>query len=262
MNNLWTTYDLTAERCLHVRLDRLDLWIWRASGEWRLARQMAATPRFAAAVATVPPPEGLTWVRYAGADELPTLRLLPALPATPVMVRPADAIHLLPGHDTPFFVGIPLSVRVAALSPSRSLTLADFPVQALSKTWSGAPDDDEGVACQALRSRARRQVSELDPGERGRAICVLHVLNDTSDSFEFQRICLLCPHLGVLQGGDGLLWTTPVNVLFRGHASAARIRYDRNPPPAAPDATLLTPPREAVAESLSSRVFGAWRHVH
>jgi hypothetical protein len=258
MTSLWQTHETPVAGCLACRLDRLTLWIWHATGEWRLCHRYeeSAGP---SGVALVAPPAGSAWVSFVGAGESERLRLVPAMPALPVIVRPAVPLNLLPGQHAAFFVGVPVSLGGDLLTANGAVRLAESPVQVLSKSWSGPPDDEVGMLCLALRSRARRAIAELDPAESGRAICALHIHNQSPEVFEFQRLTLLTDHLGLQLGTDGQLWTTPVEVAFRGPGSVARTRYLTDLPAAARQATQLTPPRQALAESLSSRVLNVWR---
>lgn len=256
----WQTYEIPVGACLCGGVDSLTLWLWHVAGEWRLAsRQERVASRKVAVTLDCEPPADLVWTRFAAADDMTRVRLLPALPALPVVLRPADALNLLPAHRAAFFVGVPISIRVEMATPHGHIRLAEIPVQTLSKTWSGAPDDEDGMLSLALRSRARRTLPELGGGECGRAICALNIHNHTAEVFEFQRLVLLTDHLGVFGGRDGQLWTTPMDVSFHGHGSAARMAYHSAAPSFASDATVLTPPRITLSESLSRRVLSAWR---
>ncbi len=175
-----------------------------------------------------------------------------------MVLRPEADLKLLPGHTSVFYVGVPISLRFS-LSPGQAhVPLATVPVQLMSKTWTGAPDDSEGRLCLALRSRARNNLAELAPEERGRAICLLNVTNQSAEQFTFERLTLLTDHLAIYEGADKRLWTTPVKVAFRGQDNDARIVYPSRLPEDAGAANQLMPPRQQATESISSRLLGTW----
>ena len=259
MTPLWNPQKIPAGACMQGRLDNLRIWVWHAGSEWRLAQESNASLATDTGWSKGAPPEALPWMRFAGNQALDTLVAQPDLPELPVVMRPEVDLKLLPGSTSVFYVGVPIALRLALsdheLAP---LPLTTIPVQPMSKTWSGAPDDPEGRLCLSLRSRARHSLAELNPGERGRAICLLTVTNQSAEQFTFERLTLLTDHLALYEGSDQRLWTTPVTVVFRGKIDEARIVYPARLPKEAGAAQPLMPPRLPAAESISSRLLGTW----
>ena len=58
------------------------------------------------------------------------------LPALPLAISPASVMHLLPASRSELFVGIPVTVRVGIPYGGDTLTLAEHPVQPLTRTCS------------------------------------------------------------------------------------------------------------------------------
>jgi len=141
-----------------------------------------------------------------------------------------------------------------------ALRLSEFPVQALSKTWFGTPDDPRGLLCLALHSRARLTVDGLGPVDPARAICTMQLNNASPGILEYRMLALLTDHLGISRGGDGRLWATTVEVTFKGvdTDTDTGIRYLGGQVVNNRRLTPLTEPRNPVTESLSSRLLGGW----
>ena len=194
----WHSRELPAGRCAVLRMGRLTLWIWQAPGEWRLATLQEERPQATEYRADLPVPREVPdWIRYIGPDRPGAFRLLPVLPPLPLAISPASALHLLPSSRSELFVGIPVTVRVEIPHGGQTLTLAEFPVQPLAKTWFGQPDDPHGLRCLSLRSRARLDVAELGPADPARAVCELRLHNPTTAMLPFQSLALPTDPLGL-----------------------------------------------------------------
>lgn len=252
----WQPRELPAGRCALLRMGHLTLWIWHVPGEWRLAALQEEQPQATEYRDDLPVPREVgEWIRYTGPAANSTFRLLPALPALPLAISPASVMHLLPASRSELFVGIPVTVRVGIPYGGDTLTLAEHPVQPLAKTWFGQPDDPRGELCLSLRSRARLDVAELGPADPARAICALRLHNPTAAMLPLQSLALPTDPLGLAQDSEGRLWTTDVEVVFKGGGTEATLRYVEGAE--AGQRTLLTPPRHsAAAGNFSSRLLG------
>lgn len=200
----------------------------------------------------------MEWIRYVDTEGCPEIRLCPVVPLLPLVVRPESPMHLLPRSNSSLYVGIPVSVRVELPLHNGALRLSEFPVQALSKTWFGTPDDPRGLLCLALHSRARLTVDGLGPVDPARAICTMQLNNASPGILEYRMLALLTDHLGISRGGDGRLWATTVEVTFKGVDTDTDIRYLGGQIVNNRRLTPLTEPRNPVTESLSSRLLGGW----
>ncbi len=254
----WKAHEIPVGQCASFRIDHLSLWIWHQAGEWRLAHHLEAAPQALEYRPDVPVPENVEWIRYVDSEGRPEIRLLPVMPGLPLVVRPESPLHLLPLSQSSLYVGIPVTVRVELPLHNDTLLLAAFPVQALSKTWFGTPDDPRGLLCLALHSRARLTIDGLGPVDPARAICTMQLKNASHGILEYRTLALLTDHLGISQGANGRLWATTVEVTFKGIDADTGIRYLGSQAGGDRRLTPLTEPRNPATESLSSRLLGGW----
>lgn len=255
---LWQSHENPVGHCACLRLERLVLWIWHPAGEWRLAHRLEDEPQAAEYRPDDAVPEQVEWTRFIDAEARPDIRFRPVMPALPLVVRPEAAMHLLPRVESQLYVGIPVTVRIERPRGEEGVILAEYPVQPLTKTWFGAPDDPHGLLCLALHSRARLTLDGLGPVDPARAVCPMHLKNAADATLEYRSLALLTDHLGIDQGGDGRLWATQVEVTFKGIEADTGIRYLSSSDGARQSLVPLSEPRQPVTESLSRRLLGGW----
>ncbi len=258
MSFAWTTHRVAAGTCTGFRIGRLSLWVRHEAEEWRLAHQLTDEPGPAGVTPDCRPPDGLEWVRVVDPEHVDEIRLLPVMPARPLVVRPDSTLHLPPAARCRLYIGIPVHVRVELPLQRGTAVLAEWPTQKLSKTWFGAPDDSRGLLCLALHSRARLVIDDLGPAKPARAVCTMRLNNVSGEHLEYRSLALLTDHLGLSRSEDGRLWTTTVAVDFKGTGVHSGVRYLNAYPAGIRQLTVLTPPRMPIAEGLADRLFGAW----
>lgn len=197
--------------------------------------------------------ESLTWRRFMLPAAMCRINVQPVLPDRPLVVRPADAISLVPGHKTILFVSLPLWFRLDVHGDGlETAALMEVPSVVLSKSWFGLPDN--GEPCYALKTRARHSLAELS-GDLNRAVCFLELINSTPDLLVFERFCLRAPNLTLFTVADGPLWCGDVQARFQGVDAPVLVRHEAGAPRHAPDATVVTPARVPAPVNLRDRAF-------
>lgn len=246
----WTNHSFRDGQTARFKLGPLTAWIRHLKDEWQVCTEYdedhddrdACDVTFDVDV----PAEG-DWQRWIGGVTR-RLRLIPAMPDRPVIVRPAARFAISPGATGTFYVRIPVWIRLVA--GEKEIPLAEIPSILLSNSWFGAPDS--GDFCYSLRTTARR---DLDAGDLQpfRARCAMHVANKSdSDELNIQRLCVHARSLAVYEH-QGRLHTNSINVEYLGEAELPSVEHLSEPP--MPKAKLLCDPRNlSTAERLKRRL--------
>lgn len=248
---LWKPFGLDNHAYRGFSLGPLRLWVQRDGDDWLalVFRDGNAESVECAENLEGEPPEVGAWGRLGSVGSSPNLQLLPVMPTRPVVVRPEVPYTILPGEKVQFYVGVPLWL---ALQSQEGLTLLEEPVVQLSNTWFGTPMD--GELAFAMRTRARRQVEELD-FHPWRAVCPVRIRNLSKDKLTFERICLRVQYLDLYQDPREGVWANESGVTIRGDNNWSRISYARGAPNELGSPTLLAKARDEVRGGFSLKAL-------
>jgi len=191
--------------------------------------------------------------RYAFEVPVEKIQVLPAPPDRPLVVRPRHPLVLSPGSRIDFFVSVPIDLRIRILAKSKDAFLERIRTELLSDTWFG--DTADGVLSYALKSSARREVTELVQRKENRAICSLHIDNESSIPLKCEKFCLRLQYCGMWEDPTGL-WFSPVYMRYRGAEQLTAIEYKQESPANTSHAKKITEPELKETQSLLRRTFG------
>lgn len=232
---------------LWVRSRADEIWLAHVSGDW--------TSRGGAAVRE-PPSDEEGWVRWPVPKDTDGIRLTPAFPPRPLVVKPELSFRLLPRSGARIFVRVPLWVRVEARG-GEGAVLTEIPTVVLSDTWWG--EVTEGELGYWLPTTARRRVT---PGRAGphQAVCPLDLSNRSDSELEVRKIALRVAHLSIFAGKEGF-WSDVTRVRYRGEAEGSDIDVAGRAPDEAGEATRLADPRSPLTRSFRARSFSRLRSL-
>lgn len=267
---LWGQVEVQDDQCYVWKLRDLWFWVRRRRDEWFLLldRQQAkeagrhgedipeeasSHPVYAEATET-PQVEG--WSRYVTLSQ-DSLRILPALPDRALVVRPFMKVSLLPDRWAQFYVAIPLWISLIAGKTKNQTVFEEFPSKQLSNTWFGSPQS--GELCYALHTPLMRVLPEQHPGDDF-LICPLVIRNASSETLQFQRLCIHVDNLEIFKSKSGLV-TNQVNVLFKGGAQPTQIDTQKKPPAGIEKIELLRGPREAMNRTVLRKTFDVFKEI-
>ena len=255
----WDERTIANGRWLRADFGALSLLVMNIHDEWRIAAFPDGAPANvglhgrAADLA-----EDIEWERWERHSDDCRLRFRPTFPSLPVIARPRSLLHISPGGQANFFVGISASIEVLAECHGAMVSLLAVPTERLSKTWHGTPL--AGSLGFALKTYARRTF-EPDEWPAYDIVCSISIVNDGSESLPFERLYLETQHLGVFQK-DGRLWSNAarLRVKVQEH-NLSNITYASRPAAPYEDAAELTPPpegrlRRSTLHSAFARVLG------
>jgi hypothetical protein len=122
----------------------------------------------------------------------------------------------------------------------------------LSDTWFG--DQLSGVLCYALKSRARRERSDIGTIPPGRALCKLQIHNESEEQLHCTKFCLRLDHCHLWLDQEQL-WTSPVRVRFHGQDQMSAVDYSAEAPAEAKGARRVAEAVESPLSGLIRRTF-------
>jgi hypothetical protein len=199
--------------------------------------------------------EPLRWSRWAVGEEWDgEMELTPAFPDRLVVVKPEEEFRLMPGASARVYLRIPLHVEVR-LRPAPSPPLASVPTAIMSDTWWGTPQ--EGELGYWLDTLARRDVRS-EEFEEHLCVCPLQLRNRAREDLQVDKVALRVEHLTVYRDEEHL-WADETRVRYLGEEEGSRIDMAGRPPPDAPGAHRLAPPRIPMERGFSARTFARLR---
>ncbi len=196
--------------------------------------------------------ETLQWRRWAVEQHSPVVRLSPCLPDRPVVAQPEKLLNLPGNHSTEVFVSVPIWIAVL-MDTNPAAPLLELPSVLLSKTWFGG--FTEGELCYWVTTRMRQEV-DYKSSYPFLATCPVMIINRSADDLKIEKVCLQNQYLTLFWERDRL-WTDEMELVYRGDAAASQIEASGAPPTAAPQALLVSPPREVLKKGLVGRSFAA-----
>lgn len=226
-----------------LSLGPLQLHMIRESGELRIATRRPDED------------EELEWGRWAPAPDFDgRLRLAPAFPDRPVIVKPEEDFWLLQGAQARIFVRVPLWLRLETVEEDPSVLLTE-PTSILSDTWWGTPE--EGELGYFLETRARRRI-QPDEFLEHVCICPVQLVNASDTDFLVTRFALRPLFLGIYRDG-ARLWSNATRVRYRGEALDSALDVEQGPPPEAEAPEVARPPERVMGRGFTARTFSRIR---
>jgi len=229
MDNWWGDYEVAADQTLQWQLGPKTLWITRGDGEWRVAcaggqdrldnRLVIAEP------AEEPAGDDIDVRRFASRGGNRSIRLGPALPDLPVVVKTTQPFFVPTMEETTLFLSAPLWLRVYL--DGREPQLVDTPIARPSDTWFG-PDTMTGELCYALRTSARLHLEHL-PRRPHRAISAVRIQNNAPSVLHIEKVKVPVPNLSLFVSNEGHLWTEALTLEREEDSGGTKVRLDDRP---------------------------------
>ncbi|RMI15118.1 MAG: DUF432 domain-containing protein [Calditrichaeota bacterium] len=255
MTSPWKAYPLPGDDPLFIRIGSLHLWIRSTTDELWLAYRHQESANGAEATSepsAFPVPEDLQWHRWTFSHKSFEFHLRPIFPDLPVVVKPEYPFRVTPEVRTKIYIRVPLWVQVRL----KDTVITEIPSVVLSHTWFGSFTD--GELCYWISSAARKKI-DPDPTRPFLAICPVHIRNRSDEELLVEKICLRVKWLSLYLLEDQL-WANEARVNYRGRESVSEIEVFRRPPPEAPGAKLITPPREE-SRSFAAKTFASLKEL-
>lgn len=252
IDRLWRTYSSDQGSAQTIGCGPLEVLLqWSANEVWIAHRQRPwpASPEEEDGVGE------LDWSRWALNDNDKDIEILPALPSTPVLLKPDDPYRIVPGARARIYTRIPLWLQIR--TAKGKIVLTEIPTVTMSNTWFGTTVD--GERCLSHHSSVRRFLTD-DFFLPHLASCTLEVRNASATELKFDKICLRTENL-TLYDQDGNIWTDVTTVVYKGNAGEGEVSMSGKPPEEAKGATVISKPRVHKSSNLVVRSFELLREI-
>jgi hypothetical protein len=249
---LWRTYSAEQGTAQTIECGPLQVYVqWSANEVWIASRRRAwpTSPDDSSETAE------LKWSRWALNQNDTDIEVSPALPSTPLLLKPDDPYRIVPGANTRIYTRIPLWLQIR--TTKGKILLTEIPTVTMSNTWFGSTVD--GERCLSHHSSVRRFLTD-DFFLPHLASCTLEVKNTSPNELKFEKICLRTENM-TLYDHEGNLWTDVTTILYKGIDGDGEIETGGKPPVEAKGASLITRPRVHKSSNIAVRTFELLRDI-
>lgn len=187
--------------------------------------------------------------RYITGKELDVF-LEPGLPDLPMTLKPQNPLSILPGKKMEAIIEVPLVIKILYGSKIKKNLLIEIPIDELSRSFFGNPDS--GEISYFLESQLFKSIDSYTKQDRS-IYCPVTIINKSTQNLEFERMILRVPYLSIYFGQDSL-FSSPVEIIFRGQDQISQIIYKKYSPK---DKVLelASTPRQVQDRSLLKKSF-------
>ncbi|MCG8481264.1 MAG: hypothetical protein MI724_19375 [Spirochaetales bacterium] len=150
------------------------------------------------------------------------VRIEPATPDLPVVLRPSIPIALSCGEAVHYRILLPLWIRVAvddAAPGCRREILFDLPSRTLKRTWFGAAEGGEIAYVGAFDPQSREAY------QRHQCVVPVTIRNGSDSVLWFERFLLRVIHLDLYRMGP-CVESNGVTVAFKGREQLSQISFE------------------------------------
>jgi hypothetical protein len=261
----WGELEIADAAIRPVPVGPLELEISAVENELRLAVRRRPGSRSVARAEVEVDPDGVVieesrsaprWSRWALSAPPRRIVVAPVLPNRPLLLAPEEDFTLLPGAEVRIYVRVPacVGVRLPKGREAGPRLIQEFPTVDLPSTWFG--DYFDGELCYWIPTRAGRSPPAALRGAHV-VCCPIQIRNRSEEPLQVEKLVLRVRYLSLFEDQAGALWSDETRITYRGGGEFSRLRWSGKPPPEAPQARKLEPPREPAASGVA-----AWTFAH
>ena len=202
------------------------------------------------------PPEDAPWTRWVLNQTSPKIRLIPAFPDLPVIVKPEYSFNLMTNTEARIYVRVPLWVRIQLVTDP-PLMVKEIPIVTLSQTWFG--DYTSGELCYWLATTARRKVGP-DLFRPFLAVCPIHIHNVSGEMLKVDKVCLRVIYLSLFHL-EGQFWSDETKIIHKGKDNDTQLEFIGVAPPEAPQAMMVSGARMDMRKKYLGKTFASFMDI-
>ena len=177
--------------------------------------------------------------------------LQPSLPDLPITIKPEQITSILPGCRMEVFIEVPLLLSVYYGTNSRKELLMEFPLEPLSRSFFGSPDN--GEISYFLESPLLCEYEAYENKDSS-IYCPVAITNKSLQKLDVERMIVRVPLLSIFSCKDSLL-SSPVSIVFRGADMVSQISYLKYGSEKKQQVVPVAPPRQNDDKSLIKKSF-------
>jgi len=186
------------------------------------------------------------------------IKLEPALPELPIVIKPEFPLSVLPGLSFRCFVAVPLVFSIWSSRGKKMHMLKEISVLNLSRSWFGDPW--VGEVAYFLDSPLHASIESYSESDRS-VFCPVNIVNRSSQILTLDRMLLRVPYLSVYQG-EKRLYSNGTRISFRGQDQISQVSFYKGPPDLEKNLTQIASPRETDEAGLLSKSFYFFKTIY
>lgn len=246
----WGVIEIPDELEGFLQIHTLRIWYKKKEDELWLAYDHAGSDTTGS---QPDPPDNSEWQRWTMPQRFNQIKIQPAFPNLPVLIKPATPFRLATNTKTRIFVRIPVWIKILVGKD----TLIELPTRILSKSWFGNFLD--GEICYWAVTEARKHIP-LESVLPYYVICPIEILNESGGDLLVDKICHRVNRLSIYID-DEQLWANEIHVAYHGRDAASDIEFNRSAPQEAKNAKRVAGPRDAVRRSFAIKTFDSLKDL-
>jgi hypothetical protein len=258
LHNFWNKYEFSVNQTLLFKAGFLEVFVKHINNGWQIRSRNV----------NVPYPE-LQFEEVDGFDDESDifsfqtgksheLYVMPAMPNKAVVFRNNKNIRISAGESANLFFRIPLTFQLYFQEIKDENRLFEAPLQRLSDTWFGEPDNGEPAY-----SIGSNYDLEFEKVERcsWEAITPVEIVNDTATVFELQRLILRVEEFSLYLKNNQLL-SNQVSIGFSGPEHDGSVNLSVKKALHGSKPVLLVKPRAGGEKNLLRKSFYFIKNIY
>lgn len=210
--NFWKKYEFAENQTLLFKGGFVEVFVKRISNGWLIKNRIPDHPDSELQVEEVNTFDNDADVFHFRTGKSPVLHVVPAMPNKSVVFRNNKNIKISAGESANLFFRIPLTIQFYFQEVKDENRLLEIPLQRLSDTWFGEPDNGEPAF--SIGSNYDIDFSEITvlPWE---AVTSVEIINKTTGVFDLERLILRVEEFSLFLKNNKLL-SNHVAIEFTG----------------------------------------------
>ena len=215
----WNKYEFSVGQTLLFKAGNVEILVKHILNGWLIKSRIAEQPYTELQMEEVEGIEDDTDVLHFKTGKSHVLQVVPALPNKSVVFRNNKNIKISAGQSANLFFRIPLTIQFYFQDVKDECRLFELPLQRLSDTWFGEPDN--GEPAYSIGSNYDRSFDEVRPTV-WEAVAPVEIINNTTGLLDLQRLILRVEDFSLFLKGKQLL-SHHVSIEFKGQENAGSV---------------------------------------
>ncbi len=215
----WNKYEFSVGQTMLFKIGNAEVFVKHIQNGWLLKNRFPAQTYAEPQMVEVEGMEDDSEVFHFQTGKSHILHVVPALPNKAVVFRNNKNIKISAGQSASLFFRIPLSIQFYFQEIKDENRLFELPLQRLSDTWFGEPDN--GEAAYSIGSNYDKSFDDVKVAS-WEAVAPVEIINNTTGLLDLQRLILRVEEFSLFLKNKQLL-SNHVAIEFRGQENAGSV---------------------------------------
>ncbi|HEY3371636.1 MAG TPA: hypothetical protein VGK10_12345 [Prolixibacteraceae bacterium] len=256
--SFWKKYEFAVNQTLQFRAGFAEVLVKHIAAGWLIKSYVRDQPAPDLEVEEIEGIANDTEVFHFQTGKSNALIVVPAFPSKAVVFRNNKNIKISAGESASLYFRIPLTLQFYFQEVKEENRLFEIPLQRLSDTWFGDPDNGEPAFSIGNNYDTELNTVELMPWE---AISPVEIINNTTGVFELQRLILRVEDFSLFLKNKQLL-SNHVAIEFKGPEHAGSVNLSVKKEIHGQKPLQLAKPRNAVGRNLLRKSFFFIKNIY